>query len=329
MATPRPAEIVDPAARTRLGRTDLEVSRLCFGTSALASMPEHYGYAVEDNLAAATIRAIFRGPVNFLDTSRNYGFGRAEERVGGVIREMGGLPEGFVLSTKLDADFETGKFDAAAARRSLEDSLEALSLDRFQLLYLHDPEYAKPLDDVTRSGGALSELMRIKEEGLADAVGLAAGPIDLMLSLAADWDFDAFLSHNRYTLVNRSAGPLMDFAAARGIAFLNAAPFASGILAKGSADPNKRFAYRPAPERVLARVRDVEAVCARHGIPVGAAALQFSLRDPRIASTVCGVTKPERVEQMLEWGRWPIPEAAWADLAALPFDTHDPQREER
>jgi D-threo-aldose 1-dehydrogenase len=159
--------------------------------------------------------------VNFLDTSRNYGFGRSEERIGAVIREYGGLPAGFVISTKLDRDMETNRLDAARARQSLEESLTALALDRVQLLHLHDPEHASSPADIAGEKGAISELFRMKEEGLAEAVGLAAGRVDIMLPLLRDWDFDALITHNRFTLTNRNAEPMMEFARSKGMAILN------------------------------------------------------------------------------------------------------------
>ncbi len=164
----------------------------------------------------ATIHAIFDGPANFIDTARNYGLGRSEERIGAVIRERGGLPQGFVISTKLDRDFETSAFDASRARRSLEQSLKALGLERFDLLHLHDPEHARSFDEATAEDGALGELFRIKEEGLAKAVGLAAGPASMMMPLLRNWDFDALITHNRFTLANRSANDMLDLAASRG-----------------------------------------------------------------------------------------------------------------
>ena len=91
-----------------------------------ATCRDTYGYSVEPERARETVRAVFDSPVNFLDTSRNYGFGRSEERIGEVIRERGGLPEGFVISSKLDRDMETNRFDGARARRSLEESLKTL-----------------------------------------------------------------------------------------------------------------------------------------------------------------------------------------------------------
>src|SRR5689334_12421384 len=124
-------------------RMKFDVSRICFGTSSLSSMPDTYGYEVSPERAHETVRAILDSTANFLDTSRLYGFGRSEQRIGDVIRERGGLPKGFVISTKLDRDPDTNRFDGGEARRSLEASLKALNLDRVNLLHLHDPEHAR------------------------------------------------------------------------------------------------------------------------------------------------------------------------------------------
>ncbi|MEX0853290.1 MAG: aldo/keto reductase [Bauldia sp.] len=311
-------------AKVKLGRSGLMVSQICFGTSALGDMPESYGYAVGAERARATLRAILTGPANFIDTSRNYGLGRAEQRIGEVIRELGGLPTGFVVSTKLDRDFETGRFDGARARRSFEESLTALGLDRVHLLHLHDPEHAPSIAEVTGHKGAVAELFRIKEEGLADAVGLAAGKVDVMMPILRDWDFDALITHNRFTLVNRNAAPMIDLAVSKGMAVLNAAPYAGGVFAKGSAS-YARYVYQEASEAALDPIRRVEAVCARHGVPAGAAALQFSMRDPRVTATICGVTRPERVAETVAWANWPIGDAVWKELMALPFSPDDPE----
>src|SRR5919112_2065534 len=266
----------EPLKRRPIGKTGLEVTEICFGTAPLGAMPDTYGYSVDEATAHATIQAIFAGPVNFLDTSRNYGFGRSEERIGAVIRERGGLPAGFVLSTKLDRDPDTGRFDAAQARRSLEESLAALGLEQVHLLHLHDPEHAASLDEITGPNGALRELFKMRDEGLTTAVGLAAGRIDVMMPLLRDWDFDALITHNRYTLVNRHEEPMIDFAHAKGIAVLNAAPYGSGVLAKGS-DQYARYAYQDATGDRLAPIHRLEAVSRQHNIPLGALALRFSL----------------------------------------------------
>ena len=310
--------------KVRLGRTDMMVTSIGFGASGLGHMPDTYGYGVDEARAMATVHAIFDGPVNFIDTARIYGLGRSEERIGAAIRERGGLPQGFVLSTKLDRDPETNRFDAAQARGSIERSLKALGLERIDLLHLHDPEHTRSVEETVSRDGALGELFRIKEEGLAKAVGLAAGVVSMMTPLLKDWDFDVLITHNRFTLANRNADAMLDLAAEKGIAVFNAAPYASGVLAKGST-AYPRYAYQDASPEALDPIRRIEAICTLHGVPPGAAALQFSMRDPRIASTICGVTRPERVKQTVDWARFPIPEEAWEELMALPYATDDPE----
>ncbi len=307
-----------------IGDTGLSVSPICFGTSGLGNMPDTYGYEVDEARANSTLQAIFDGPVNFLDTSNNYGFGRSEERIGAALRERGGLPNGFVLSSKVDRDADTGRFDASRVRQSLEQSLTRLGLQSIPLLHLHDPEYARDLTEVTADGGALDELFKLKEEGLTQAVGLAMGRLDIMLPILRDRPFDALISHNRYTLLNRSANEVFDYAHSQGMAILNAAPYAGGVLAKGSAEM-PRVTYQLASETALAPVREIEAVCNRHNVAPGAVALQFSMRDVRVASTIVGVTRAERVEQTLCWATAKIPQALWDDLAKLDHAMDDPE----
>ena len=305
-------------------RLPFAVPEISFGTSGLGNMPDTYGYEVSEQRAHDTVRAILEQTPCFIDTSRNYGLGRSEERLGAVIAEMGGLPEGCILSTKLDRRMDTNVLDAEQARRSLEESLEALHVDHIDILHLHDPEHCASVEQITGPGGALDELFKMKEEGLATAVGLAMGELELMTKILPDWEFDTLISHNRFTLMNRSADAMFTGAHARGIAIFNAAPFAGGVLAKGSAN-HRKITYQDASDADLEPVRRIEAICSRHDVPVGAVALQFSMRDPRVASTICGVSKPERVHQTVEWASCAIPEAAWEELLALPFSMEDPE----
>jgi D-threo-aldose 1-dehydrogenase len=279
---------------------------------------------VSEERAFDTVRAIFDSPVNFLDSSRNYGTGRSEERIGHVIRERGGLPKDFVISTKLDRDFKTNAFDASRARRSLEESLKALGVDQIQLLHLHDPEHANSLSEITAKGGAIDELFKMKEQGLAKAVGLAAGNVDIMLPILKEFPFDALITHNRFTPVNHNAAAMMDYAHSKGIAVLNAAPYAGGVFAKGTAN-YQRYAYQIANDAMLDPVRKVEKICAKHGVATGPVALQYSMRDPRISATICGVSKAERVRETIEWANTSIPDSVWQELALLDVTKDDPE----
>jgi D-threo-aldose 1-dehydrogenase len=307
-----------------LSRAGLTIPAICFGTTALGDMPDTYGYSVGVDRARATLDSIFDGPIGFLDTSRNYGMGESEKRIGDAIRARGGLPKGFVISSKLDRNMDTMTFDGDRAQESLEESLKALGVSSIDLLHLHDPEYASNLNDVTKKGGALDALFRMKEQGLCKAVGLAAGRTDIMMPLLRDYDFDALISHNRFTLLNRQGTEMFELAKARNIAVINAAPYASGILAKGAAK-QPLFAYMPADDDVKSRTNMIEALCSQYAVPMGAAALQFSMRSSLVASTICGVSSPERVQQTIDWANFNIPDALWSDLAKVPFDMEDPE----
>jgi D-threo-aldose 1-dehydrogenase len=165
-------------------------------------------------------------------------------------------------------------------------------------------------------GGAVDVLQQYKSEGVIGALGVAGGPIDLMIQYVETGAFDVVLTHNRYTLLNRSANPLLDLATRRGMAVLNAAPYGGGILAKGP-DAWAKYAYRDAPPELIERVRKMDTICRRYNVPLAAAALQFSLRDPRITSTIIGMTRPERVAQTVELALYPIPDQLWSQLEAI------------
>ena len=310
--------------RQPLGRTGFEVSPITFGTSALASLPGTYGYEVSEERARTTLLAILDSDVNVLDTSRNYGFGRAEQRIGDVFAELGGKPDGLILSTKVDRDDETLRFDADQVRRSFEESLEALGVDRVDILHLHDPEHARDLNEVTAPGGAVDEMFAIKAEGLTSAVGVAMGRVDIQLDIVRSHPWDVVLNHNRFTVLNRRATELFEYAQTHGIGVMNAAPYAGGMLAKGSADFDK-INYQEASDEDLAPVRALERLSREHGVPLGAVALQFSMRSRLIDNTVLGVSKPERVAQSIEWATLELPEELWAAVDELPFSTDDPE----
>ena len=122
------------------GKTKLSVTPICIGTSALGSFPAQYGYEVSTERGVATIRRVLQGPINFIDTSNEYGNGDSERRIGQALAEVGGLPEGFVLATKVDPVPGSSDFSGKRVRASVAESLERLGLKRLQVVYLHDPK---------------------------------------------------------------------------------------------------------------------------------------------------------------------------------------------
>ena len=302
--------------KRRLGQTDYEVTPVCVGTSALGNFPAQYGYEVDDATAVATILKVFEGPLNFIDTSNEYGNGGdSERRIGEALRQVGGLPEGFVLATKVDPLPGSTDFSARRTRESVLESLDRLGQEQLQVCYLHDPEKIS-FEAGIAPDGPLQAMIAMKKEGLIRHLGVAGGPIDLMLAYVETGAFDAVISHNRYTLVDQSAEPLIQECARRGIAFVNAAPYGGGILAKGP-DKVAKYCYAPAEARMLDQVRRMDAVCAAHGVPLAAAALQFSMRDSRVSSTIVGMSEPKRIAQTLALASHPIPDDVWQELGAL------------
>jgi D-threo-aldose 1-dehydrogenase len=254
-------------------------------------------------------------PISFLDTAALYGDGEAERRIGAVLREQGGLPEGYVLQTKAGLDEVSGAFDGESITRRFARSLHLLGLEHVPIVFLHDPEHIT-FGEATAPGGPLSVLQHLKEEGVVDYLGLSGGPIDLLIRYLDLGVFDVVITHNRYTLLEQSAIPLLDGAAQRGVPVINAAPYGGGILAKG-ADQHPYYMYQEAPPAMLTRARAIEAMCQHYAVPLAAVALQFSLREPRITSTIVGISSPEEVAQTLALATWSIPAALWTEIAGL------------
>ncbi len=298
-----------------VGKTGLSVTPIGIGTAPLGDMADEFTYTVPEERALATVRAWLDGPINFIDTAAIYGDGTSERRIGTVLRERGGIPEGKLLETKADRSVEVGDWSGDQIRRSVERSLRLLGLDRLQICLLHDPETAT-FEEVTRKGGALETLLTMKEEGIIQHLGIGAGNIDVITRFVELGVMEVVMTHNRFNLLDREAEPLLDLCHARGIAVFNAAPYGSGILAKGP-DAFARFRYREASPKLVERVRKMKVACDRYGVPLAAAALQFSVRDARITSTVVGMTRPERVQQTMELATFPIPAELWPELIEL------------
>lgn len=298
-----------------LGTTGLRVTPVCIGGGPLGSMPDLFGYDVPAERGIETARRALEGPFNFLDTSNNYSDGESERRIGVALREIGGVPDGFVLATKVDRNMTNDDFSGERTRRSIEESLERLGLDRFQLVYLHDPEHIS-FEAGVAPGGPLEALVELQREGVIANLGVAGGPIDLMQRYVATGAFAVVITHNRFTLVDRSAEPLLADAERLGVAVVNGAPFGGGVLARGPAAV-RDYAYGPAHPEVMRSIESIDAACRSHEVPIAAAALQFSTREPRIVSSIVGVSSPERIEETAALARWPIPSALWEELAPL------------
>ena len=310
--------------RVPFGSTGLMVPPIAVGCAELGSMPEAFAYAVSEEDALATIRAFLTSPINYIDTAALYGDGESERRIGIVLRELGGLPEGAILQTKAGRDPKDNNYRSDTIKRRFERSLELLGVDKVHTCFLHDPEWTT-FEEAMAPGGPVEVLRSYRDQGAIEYLGVAPGPVDLALRYVESGAFDALITHNRYTLLNRTAYGVQEAAKERGMAVLNAAPYGSGMLVKGP-DAYARYAYQPASEEMVTVTRNIMALCESHGVPMAAAALQFSLRDPLVDVTIVGMSKPERVQETIDFATMPVPDALWDELAQLPTFDDDPEQ---
>jgi len=324
---------VSSAAQRTFGRTGFAVSPLCVGTSGWGPVRDGESTSERDERIGSLARAVLAGErtlndsaatdpaagstINYLDTSNIYGDGESEALIGAALEAVGGIPNGLVVQTKLDRNVATNDFSAAEMQRSLEESLTRLGLDRLQILYLHDPETIG-FEAAMAAGGPVEALVRMKDAGLAASIGISGGPVGMLQQFVETDLFDALVTHNRFTLVDRSASDLFDAAAERNVGINNAAPYGGGALS-GRPGSRDRYGYRTIRPEVRASVDAIADLCREAGVPLRAAALQFSMRDPRIHSTIVGTSSLDRLDEALADAATDIPGDLWAE-----FDRHVP-----
>lgn len=320
----------------RLGDGGIGFSRLGFGAAPLGNLYR----AVPDGEARAILDAAWATGVRYFDTAPLYGLGLSETRLNGFLR--GRERDGFVLSTKIgrllqvappDARTGIGKFFDVPNRRevydysydgvlrSLEFSLERLGLDRVDILFAHDLDVYTHGSVAARDqrlnelmAGGYRALVSLRDQGVIKAFGAGVNEWQAAEWLAEHGDFDLFLLAGRYTLLEQEAlTSFLPLCEKRGIGIVLGGPFNSGILATGP-KPGAMFNYEEAPPAILERVARIEAVCARHGVTLIEAALQFPFHHPAVVSVIPGGQSVEQVENNRRMLDAQIPAALWADL---------------
>lgn len=307
--------------RVSIGRTDLAVSRLGLGGVALSGAPpatDPQQTTPEDEAVTLIRRSLDMG-VNYLDTAPMYGVGQSERRYGHALR---GVPrDSYVLSTKVGRVLNPTTpgsaelawafdFSRQGVVRSFHESLERLGLDRIDILLIHDPDdyYAQALTQ------AFPYLMELRAQGRVKAIGAGMNQWEMELRFAKDGDFDCFLLAGRYTLLDQTALPeFLPYCVEKQISVIAGGPYNSGILAVGPRQ-GATFNYRAASPEMLAKAERIDAVCTRHQVPLKAAALQFILAHPAIASVIPGARSVAEVEDNVRMVEYPIPAAFWDEL---------------
>ncbi|MGB9183286.1 MAG: aldo/keto reductase [Solirubrobacteraceae bacterium] len=313
-------------AGRRLRRSSVVVSPLAFGGAAIGGLYE----AVSEEQAQSTVSRALEVGLRYLDTAPHYGLGLSERRLGRALR---GRPrDSYVLSTKVGRRLEplgpgetvspegfatsaplkrVWDFSRDGILRSMQESLERLGVDRIDILYLHDPDAFEP-DVYATAYPALAEL---RAAGVVGAIGVGMNQAEMLTRLVCRLDLDLVLVAGRYTLLEQSAlDELLPACLERGVGVIAAAPFHGGVLA--GPEPGALYNYRPAPPGLVRRATRMQAVCARHGVPLTAAALQFALGHPAVISVLVGARSVQEVDENARAFTTAIPPDAWDELKA-------------
>jgi len=300
----------------RLGRTAVELTVLGFGGSQVGNL--HRPVPGDD--AARAIAAAWDLGVRYFDTAPLYDHGRGERRMGEALR---GRPrDAYVLSTKVGRLVEPHgiEYDYShdGVLRSLDDSRERLGLSRIDVALIHDIDpHNHGAEQPRRFGeamtGAFPALARLRREGALGAIGIGVNSWRVCQAAAEATDVDCVLLAGRYTLLEQEALAFLSLCERRGIGVIVGAPYNSGILARGAAPGAQHNYTAPSPE-IAERVRALEAVCGRHGVSLGAAALQFPLGHPAVAAVLPGSRDAAQVAASVRWLGETIPADVWREL---------------
>jgi D-threo-aldose 1-dehydrogenase len=305
----------DSALPTRpLGKTGVEVTTLGVGCAWLGRRAD--GSIDEETGLAALLAAIDSG-VRLIDTASLYVDGAAERIVGQALRERPALAGKIVVETKVRDVREFG-YTGDETRRSVETSLARLGLDHIPVIYLHDPP-AAIFERVMGPGGALAMLRKLQSEGVVGHVGIASNNPWDNAPYVESGEFEAAVVPDAYSLLSQVALERIFPSAARfGMGIVVATPLERGLLATGTraARPEDHINRQFSPE-VLGHVERLEALCARHGVSLLAAALQYVLRHPVVSATVPGARRPEQATANADAVREMIPAVFWEELQPL------------
>lgn len=323
----------DHTDHVTLGSSGLVTTKLGFGAGPLGGMFR----PIPEETAQATLERAWEHGIRLYDTAPFYGYGRSEQRVGRMLADK--PRDEVVVTTKVgkllrtDASVKAEQFagpggsnlfadapdlnveydySSDGARRSLEESLDRLGLDRVDHLSVHDPDdfYEEAID------GALPALAALRSEGVISSIGIGINQAELLERFVRNADLDLVLLAGRYSLLDQSAldTGLFDAVRERDTAIMLGGVYNSGILARP--EPGATFNYTTAPEHLVDKARKLQAVCDRYEVPLMAAAIQFPLFNPAVSVVLTGVRSPEEIDENVRMFRFEVPEDLWAELRA-------------
>jgi len=293
-----------------LGRTGLKVSALSYGASPLGGV---FG-AIDEAEGIRTVHTAIDLGINYIDVSPYYGNTKAETVLGKALKEI--PRDAYYLATKVGR-FGPGEFDYSAERAiaSVDESLKRLNVDYVDVIQCHDIEFTTPEQILNET---LPALRRVQAQGKARFIGITGLPLTNFPAILDHARLNTILSFCHYTLFDTSLTDLIPYLQAKGVGIINASPLAMGLLTNRGA-PN----WHPASDMVKATCAQAAAHCRSQGTDIAQLAIQFSLANPNIATTLVGTSKPEKLKKNVEWLEEPIDETLLAEVHDILAPIHN------
>jgi L-galactose dehydrogenase len=288
-----------------LGKTGLQLPILSLGASSLGQ--EFRQVALDDAIRAVHV-ALDCG-LNFIDTSPFYGRGMSEVLLGLALR---GVPrDRYLLGTKLGR-YDLAHFDFSARRvvESVDVSLHRMGVDHLDICLCHDIEFVEMQQIVDET---LPALRKVQQQGKVRWIGLSGYPMKAFRFVLDQATVDCVLSYNQYTLQNtRFADELVPYLKTKGVGIINAGPFSARLLTNA---PLPKWLKEP--ESVKAAARQAAEHCATRGVDIAKLALQFSIANPDICTTIAGSANPENILNWAQWAAEPMDNQLLAEVLAI------------
>ena len=314
-----------------IGETGLKISKMGMGGAPLGSL--------DKVTASKTLEKAYESGINYFDTAPLYGAGNSEKLYGNFFPSID--RDSFVISSKvgrlilpeqeaeklssyneitpaIETNIKASRyknnvvfnFSREGVLRSIEESLSRLKIDTIDIIFIHDPDdnYEIALNET------LPTLLELKKQGVIKAIGAGINEWEMLLDFAKNGEFDCFLLAGRYTLLDYSAlEKLLPVCLDKEISIIIGGPYNSGILAT-DLDKSSTYFYEPSPTEIIYKAKKIKKICDGFNVPLKAAALQFGLNHPAVASTIPGPRNPKEIEENLEMLSYNINSQLWEKL---------------
>jgi|TARA_B110000263_G_scaffold86234_1_gene75304 D-threo-aldose 1-dehydrogenase len=314
-----------------IGETGLKISKMGMGGAPLGSL--------DKVTASKTLEKAYESGINYFDTAPLYGAGNSEKLYGNFFPSID--RDSFVISSKvgrlilpeqeaeklssyneitpaIETNIKASRyknnvvfnFSREGVLRSIEESLSRLKIDTIDIIFIHDPDdnYEIALNET------LPTLLELKKQGVIKAIGAGMNEWEMLLDFAKNGEFDCFLLAGRYTLLDYSAlEKLLPVCLDKEISIIIGGPYNSGILAT-DLDKSSTYFYEPSPTEIIYKAKKIKKICDGFNVPLKAAALQFGLNHPAVASTIPGPRNPKEIEENLEMLSYNINSQLWEKL---------------